>query len=180
MPGTPAARRYAKALLGLAKVQRAEETVGTALSQVASTLADPELAKVLQLPTLPLKARKDIVEQLVASLSLQPPLSNFLRILAENDRLSAVGDIQRAYQHLLEQALGRVRAKVKSAAPLADNEIKALVEAFSQLTKKTIVPVVEIDPTLLGGVVVEVEGQVYDASLKTQLRRMGEALVQQL
>jgi F0F1-type ATP synthase delta subunit len=39
---------------------------------------------------------------------------------------------------------------------------------------------VEVQPELLGGVVVEIQGQVYDASVKTQLRRMGDALVQQL
>jgi F0F1-type ATP synthase delta subunit len=42
-----------------------------------------------------------------------------------------------------------------------------------------VIPTVEVDPALLGGVVVTIAGQVYDASLKSQLRRMGEALAQQ-
>ena len=180
MPGTAAARRYAKALLGLAREQGAEEAVGAELSQVASVLADPALAKVLALPALPLKTRRDIVEQLVTALSPLPLLSNFLRVLAENDRLSAIADIENAYQRLLERAMGRVRAGVRSATPLSEEELKSLVDAFSRLTGMTVLPTVEIDPELLGGVVVEIEGQVYDASLKTQLRRLGETLVQQL
>jgi len=180
MPRTTAARRYAKALLGLAKEQGAEENVGADLSQVVSVLADPTLTKVLTLPTLPLKARTDIVERLVAALSLQPLLSNFLGILAQNDRLPALADIENAYQRLLDRAMRRVRARVRSAAPLSEGETKALVDAFSRLTHLTVVPTVELEPELLGGVVVEIEGQVYDSSLKTQLQRLGEVLAQQL
>jgi F-type H+-transporting ATPase subunit delta len=177
MPGTA---RYAKALLGLAKEQQQEEQIGIELSQIVTVLADPVLAKVLALPNLPLKTRKDIVEQVVQALTPQPVLGSFLRVLAENDRLYAIEDIEQAYQRLLERALGRVRAKIRSAAQLSDGEVQELVAAFSQLTQMTVVPTVEVDTELLGGVVVEIEGRVYDASLRTQLRRLGETLAQQL
>jgi F-type H+-transporting ATPase subunit delta len=157
-----------------------QEVVGIELAQVVEVLAEPSLARVLALPNLPLTARKDIVEQLVATISPQPFLSNFLRVLAENDRLNVVADIESAYQRLLERVMGRVRAKVRSAAPLSEEELNTLVDAFSRLTHMTVVPTIELDPELLGGVMVEIEGQVYDASLLTQLRRLGEALVQQL
>lgn len=180
MPGTPAARRYAKALLNLAREQGVQETAGVELVQVVEVLTDPSLARVLALPNLPPKARRDIVEQLVATMSLQPLLGNFLRVLAENDRLNAVAAIENAYQRLLERVVGRVRAKVRSAAPLSEEELNTLVNAFSRLTHMTVVPTIELDPELFGGVVVEIEGRVYDASLKTQLQRLGETLAQQL
>jgi len=180
MPGTPAARRYAKALLELARAQGLQETVGGELTRVAEVLADPSLAQILALPNLPPKTRKDLAEQLGTILSLQPLTSNFLRVLAENDRLDIVVDIDSAYRHLLERALGRVRAKVRSAAPLSEEELRRLVDALSRLTQMTVVPTVEVDPDLLGGVMVEIEGQVYDASLKTQLQRLGETLARQL
>jgi F-type H+-transporting ATPase subunit delta len=107
-------------------------------------------------------------------------LSNFLRVLAGNDRLDAVADIESAYQRLLERVMGRVRAKVRSAAPLSEEELNALVAVFSRLTRMTVIPTIELDPELLGGVVVEIEGQVYDASLRTQLQRLGKTLAQQL
>jgi F-type H+-transporting ATPase subunit delta len=107
-------------------------------------------------------------------------LGNFLRVLAENDRLNALADIERAYHRLLERALGRVRAKVRVAAPLPEDELSDLVDAFSRLTHLTVIPTVEVDPELLGGVVVEIAGRVYDASLKTQLQRMGKTLAQQI
>jgi len=179
MPQTPAARRYAKALLDLAKAQSAEETVGQELSQIASALADPAVAQVMTLQTLSAKTRKDLADQLIASLSPHPLIGNFLRVLAENDRLNTLPDIGDTYQILLEAALGQTRAHIQSAAALSKKELQSIVDAFSRLTKKTVIPTVEVDPSLLGGVVVTIEGRVYDASLKSQLRRMGEALVQQ-
>lgn len=180
MPGSPAARRYAKALLDLAIQQGVHESVGAELTQVTEVLADPSLARILALPNLPLKTRRDIVAQLTANMPLQPVLSNFLRVVAENDRLNAVTDIETAYQRLLERVLGRVRATIRSAVPLTEEELQALVDTFSRLTRMTVVPTTTLDPELLGGVVVEIEGRVYDASLKTQLQRLGETFAQQI
>jgi F-type H+-transporting ATPase subunit delta len=179
MPQTPAARRYTKALLALAKEQKAQEQVGQELSHIAAALAEPEVAQILARQAPSAKGSKDLVNQLVTSLSPHPLLANFLGVLAENDRLTSLTDIGETYQTLLEEALGKIRVQISSATPLSKKELQSVVEAFGRLTKKTVIPTVEVDPDLLGGVVVTLAGQVYDASLKSQLRRMGEALAQQ-
>ena len=179
MPGTQAARRYAKALLSLAQEQGEGETIGTQLGQVAELFTDPELAKILTLPALPVKVRQDMVTQIVAQGSPHDTVGKFLHVLADNDRLRDVGAINVSYQRLLDKALGRVRAQVRSAADLAEEEKQIITNTFSQLTQKTVEPSFETDATLLGGIVVEVEGRVYDASLKTQLARLGDQLAQQ-
>ena len=175
-----AARRYAKALLSLAQETGDEEAIGAELNQIAAVFAEPSLARTLALPTLPLKARRDIVEQLISIAAPKAVVANFLRVLADNDRLSMFADIESAYQTLLEKLLGRVRATVKSASALSEDELRSIVDVFSQKTNKTVVPTVEIDPELLGGVTVEIEGRVYDASVRTQLRRISQSLAQQL
>jgi F-type H+-transporting ATPase subunit delta len=172
--------RYAKALLGLAQEQQLAETIGVELARTAEVLADPALAKTLSLPNLSPRTRKEVVDQLVKALAPQPLLGNFLRVVAENDRLKDFPLIEKSYQRLLEHSLGRVRAKIQVAAPLSEDELKAVVDAFSTLTQKTVIPTVTVDPALLGGAVVEIVGRVYDASLKTQLQRLGESLVQHL
>lgn len=181
MPQTPAARRYAKALLDLAQAQKAEDIIANELSQIVTAIADPAIAQVLLLPTLPLNARKDIIGQLITSAKPNPTLGNFLRVLADNDRLSMLKDVYDAYQALLEKASGKIRAQIRTANALSNKELKSLVDAFSRLfDRKTILPTVTVDPTLLGGVVVEIQGKVYDASLQAQLLRMGTALAQQI
>ena len=98
MPGTQAARRYAKALLSLAQEQGAGATIGTQLGQLAEFFADPELTKILALPALPASVRQDIVARLVAQGSLHQIVEQFLRVLADSDRLRDISAINAAYQ----------------------------------------------------------------------------------
>ena len=93
----PGITRYAKALLGLAQEQQVADAIGADLARVAQVLADPTLAKILALPTISPKVRKDIVEQLVQNVTPNPLLGNFLRVLAENDRLKDFPAIERSY-----------------------------------------------------------------------------------
>lgn len=180
MAGTKAAKRYAKALFELAEGQGAADEVAAELSRLAGALADPALQETLALPLLPPKARRDIAERITTTLALHPLTGNFLRVLAENDRFADLADIERAYRALFDQARGRAHAAVRLAAPLEQEEMDMLIGVFRRLTGKTVIPAVALDPELLGGVVVEIEGRVYDASLKTQLHRLGEALARQL
>ena len=180
MPRTQVARRYAKALLSLAQERGEGETTGNQLGQVAELFADPELAKILALQALPASVRQDMVTQLVAQGSPHEIVEKFLRVLADSDRLQDIGAINAAYQQLLDKALGRVRARVRSAVELEEEQKQLLVQTFGQLTQKTVEPTFEIDDSLLGGVVVEVEGRVYDASLKTHLARLGDQLARHM
>ena len=180
MPGTKAARRYAKALLSLAQEQEAGETIGEQLAQVAQLFTDLELAKILGLPALPLRARQGIVEQVVSQASPHDTFVKFLHVLADNNRLRDLVDIDGAYQGLLDQVLGRIRAQIRSAATLSEEEAQIITAAFSRLTKKTVETSFAVETELLGGIIVEIEGRVYDASLKTQLARLESRLAQQL
>ncbi len=175
-----AARRYAKALLSLAQEVGQEEAIGTELKHIATVLAEPDLARTLALPTLPPKTRGEIVESLIRAAAPHPLVANFLRVLAVNDRLNVLADIESSYQRLLEKLLGRVRATVKSAFELSEDEVQSIVDAFSHKTGRTVIPILELEPELLGGVTVEIEGRVYDASLRTQLQRLGQSLAQRL
>jgi F-type H+-transporting ATPase subunit delta len=179
MPGA-VSKRYAKALLDLGRERNMEESLGEDLNQVATSFADPALAGLLTLSTLGTKARQEIIDKIASLLSLSSLMTDFLRLLAQKDRLRFLAEIQDYYQRLLDQAIGRSRVQVRSAVPLSQAELADLVSALSRLTGTTVVPSVEVDPELLAGVVVEIEGQVYDGSLKTQVARMGKALKQNI
>lgn len=181
MPGTQAARRYAKALLSLAQARDAaesgaSETIGAQLQELAALFAAPEFAGLLAAPGMAPAARRTIAEQVTAHAELHPLVGKFLLVLADRDRLRDIGDIGAAYGRLLDAAAGRVRARIRSATELPDADKQRLTDAFGELTKKTFIPRFETDRSLLGGVVVEVEGRVYDASLKTRLARLGDRL----
>lgn len=183
MPGTQAARRYAKALLSLAQAEDADnhsasETIADQLDDLAGLFSAAEFAELLSVPGLPPTGRQTIVDHVVAHAAPHPLVEKFLRVLADQDRLRDLDDISAAYQRLLDAALGRVRGRICSTVELSDTDKRRLTDAFSRLTRKTLKPSFETDTELLGGVVVEIEGHVYDASLRTRLARLGDRLAQ--
>lgn len=170
------ARRYAKALFALAKESAALETTATEISRVATLAEDPTVAPVLLSPLLATPRRRALVQMLARELALSDLLARFLGLLADHQRLGELAPIAAHFQHLLDEDLGRVRVAIRSAAPLDPSQHDALVAAFARLTAKQVIPTVTIEPDLLGGVLVEVEGKVYDGSVRTQLNRLAKEM----
>ena len=170
------ARRYAKALFELARETSDVEVPGQELAAVAGALEDPGVAALLERVTLDERARRTMVSRVAARLGLSRLLTNFLAVLAANNRLRELGAIERAYQRLEDQALGRVRAHVRSARPLTEESRRRINEVFEHQTGKRVIAEASVDPELLGGVVVEIAGRVFDGSLRTRLERLERSL----
>jgi F-type H+-transporting ATPase subunit delta len=169
-------RRYAKALFELGREAGEFEAVGRDLRGVAQAFDDPAVARMVGLATLDGRARRAMVSQVSARLGLSRLLGNFLGVLAANNRLQELGTIEREYQRLEDRALGRVRARVRSARPLSDESWQRINEVFERQSGKQVIAEVGVDPELLGGVVVEVAGRVFDGSLRTRLERLERSL----
>ena len=112
------------------------------------------------------------VRALAQRVGAQSLLGRFVRVVAANDRLGQLPQVAQWYQRLEDDAAGRVRLEVTSAAALSDADLEALRAAFRKIVNRDVVAVVSTDPELIGGAVVEVEGRVYDGSLKTALARL--------
>jgi F-type H+-transporting ATPase subunit delta len=170
------ARRYAKALFELAREAGDVEAPGRDLAAVAQAFEDPGVAGLLERVALYGRARRTITSQISARLGFSKLLANFLAVLAANNRLRELGAIERAYQRLEDQALGRVRARVRSARPLTEESRRRINEVFEHQTGKRVIADSSVDPDLLGGVVVEIAGRVFDGSLRTRLERLERSL----
>lgn len=169
-------RRYARALFALAQEQNALEPTAAELTRAAAIAADPDVRRLLRNPLLSAARRRDIAELVVSDIKPSELVGRFIRLLGDNQRMDELPEIQRHFQALLDRALGRVRVAVRSARPLADKQRDAIVAAFSAVTGKQVVPAVAVDAELLGGVVVEAEGRVYDGSVKTHFARIAKEL----
>ena len=97
-------------------------------------------------------------------------------MLAANGRLGALEAIEAEYRRLSDRQLGQVRAKVRSARSLDAAEVQAIADAFAKRTGKKVLPEVEIDADLLGGVVVDIQGRAYDGSTRRELERLRTSL----
>ena len=170
------ARRYAKAIIAVAQEQQALEQSADELRLLRALAEDPQIAQGLANPLLSATARRGLAAAIAEQLKLRPMMRNFLCLLADHRRLDQLVGIADQDQRILDQLLGRVRAAITSSAALTPAQVEALVAALARQTGRTVLAEEHVDPRLLGGVVVDIEGKVYDGSLRTQLEALASSI----
>jgi F-type H+-transporting ATPase subunit delta len=170
------ARRYAKAIVAVAQEQNALEQTGDELRLLRALAEDAQIAQGLANPLLAATARRGLARAIAEQLKLRPIMRDFLCLLADHRRLDQLVGIADQYQRIVDQMLGRVRATITSAAPLAPEQVEAVVGVLGRQTGRTVLAEELVDEGLLGGVVVDIEGKVYDGSLRTQLESLAASI----
>lgn len=173
------ARRYAKALFGLANEQGRLEAWSDALVALQGAVdGSPDLQDVLSNPIYSKDQRRAIVAKLAAALRLDPEPSNLLFLLGDRNRLGYLAAIVATFRELADAKLGRLRAKVTSATPLDPAAVSAIAERLSHATNAKVLLERAVDPALLGGAIAQVGSIVYDGSIRTQLEDLRRQLKQ--
>jgi F-type H+-transporting ATPase subunit delta len=171
------ARRYARALLSLGLEEGKFEQYGDEIDAVVRAMKESrELGFLFSHPGYSQKQRQAGVDAVASALKLAPVTVNFLRLLADRQRISDLADIARSYRAMVDQQAGRVRATVTSAGPLTEEQVGRLQEALGRMTGRSVVLEAKTDAALLGGVVAQVGTTMLDGSLRTQLERMRHEL----
>ena len=170
------AKRYARALLAVASGQGRVEETAADLGRTAVWLADPELGGVLASPMLGAKARAELLASIATSLDLSALMRDFLAVLAEKGRIAEFGSIDKAFEAMADESAGRVRATIRSPRAIDEAELSDLTGVLEKIAGRKVVPTVEIEPALIGGLTVEMQGTVYDGSVRTQLERLAQAM----
>ena len=171
------ARRYARALLELAREARTLDATGQELAAVAAAFEDPRLRAVVLNPAVDAGARRRIVAGVVDALGISPSVANLVKLLADRDRLSILTEIAQSYETLVDAEIGRTRVRISSALPLEAAERTELTELAKRLAGAAeVVVTTAVDAELLGGVVLDIHGTVWDGSLRTQLARIGKEM----
>ncbi len=93
------------------------------------------------------------------------------------NRTALAGDIAFEFGQMLEAESGIQRAHVRTAVPLSDAEIAGLARSLQQQTGHEVIIDVEVDPSVLGGVVVQIGDRLIDASTRARLQAMRDTLV---
>ena len=170
-------RRYSKALFQLAREAGEEEKIGQEIEQFYAAYSSSELHQVLTNPAFSIEARKKILTQVVRGQQLAPLTVRFLSLLLDRDRLGQLDGIVSCYRRLLNESKGRLEAKVVSASELEAAAVERLRERLGELSGKEIILQKQVDPELLGGLLIELAGTVYDGSIRTQLEKMKQRIV---
>jgi F-type H+-transporting ATPase subunit delta len=173
------ATRYAKALLEVAIRESDPAQIERQLADIVGAMSEHrELRRVLTNPAVPQHARVGVVRALVDRAGAEPPLAKLLAMLAERGRLELLPDLLDVYRERLLAHGNVVRASITAAAPLAEDKVKALEQRLGGLTGKQVRLTVDVDPSLLGGVVARIGSTVYDGSIRTQLQKIKQQLIE--
>jgi len=173
------ARRYAKALFGLAvEMGRVEDWAKSLESLRGAVETSPDLRDVLSNPVYSKEQRRAIVEKLATALSLEAEPANLLFLLGDRNRLAYLAAIVETFRGLADAHLGQLRAKVVSAVKLDDAAVQAIADELSKKHGAKILVERAVDPALLGGVVAQVGSLIYDGSVRAQLEDLRKQLKQ--
>lgn len=166
------ARPYARAAFAVAREAGALAGWSAALGFAARVAAEPQVAVLLDNPKL---TRADVVA-LLSPDGAQDAFHNLLGLLFDNRRLPLLPEIAGLFDELRFEAERVVRAKVTSAATLADAELETIRAALRKRFGREVEVETAIDESLIGGALIDAGDVVIDGSVRGKLERLQSAL----
>jgi F-type H+-transporting ATPase subunit delta len=176
------ARPYAKALFDLASSERKLGLWSDALHAAAAVVADAGAKRTLANPAFDDGARATLVGSIAGAIKggelfASAAGQNLLKLLAENDRLTALPEIAAQFDLLKAEAENKVNVTVTSATPIDKALADQIKKSLEQKLKRAVELTLAVDASLIGGAVIQADDMVIDGSVRTRLQRLTEAIV---
>jgi F-type H+-transporting ATPase subunit delta len=172
------ARRYAKALVNLAENEKDLDNTGKHLNSITEVYKENlELRQVLSDTKVSSGIKLEILKDVLSKIKVSRLVDTFSRFLLAKRRIDFLPDIERAFNLLLQEKLGRIEAKVTTASELPKDTVKKLVDAISSYSGKEIEVNVTIDPSIIGGIVTRIGSTVIDGSIQTYLNQIRQSII---
>ncbi len=160
---------YGKSLYDLAVSEDLSERIMKEMETVQDLFAEyPDYVRLLLEPSVPKKERLGLLDQAFGD-ALHPYLLNFLKILTERGILREFRACEKCYRGLYNEAHGITEANVVSAVDLDPEQQEKLKKRLEEMSGKEVILRVRTDPQVLGGIRVEMEGKLYDGTVRGRL-----------
>ncbi|WP_413289470.1 ATP synthase F1 subunit delta [Bdellovibrio sp. HCB337] len=170
-------RRYAKALMALAKQKGQHARAHSELEAIAKVFkTDATVHDYFLNPLIGPDAKLAVVKNSFQGKGLSEEVYNTLLLLAEKNRMGKFEEIVAAFEEQMDVEQNVTRGSVKSAKALSEGDKKDLEGKITKILNKKIILTYKEDPTLLGGVVAQVGGWTFDDSIETHLIKLNEEL----
>lgn len=170
------ARRYAGALYEQAEHSSEVEAVDDDMNLIKESLVGaPELVRFFASPVISREKKSSSVKALFES-RIQKLTLNFLLLMVEKGREELFPEVVRAYQSLRDSQMGVVQVTARVAKSFDEEEKEALLATLEARLGKKARLVIQVDPSLLGGIVVKIGDTVYDGSFVNQLKSLRSRL----
>ncbi|HEX2826377.1 MAG TPA: F0F1 ATP synthase subunit delta [Burkholderiales bacterium] len=169
------ARPYAEAAFRIALESNDLTRWSDTLALLDAAVSDESLASRLHDPNVSDTALESVLLGAFGE-RLDGPGRNFVQVLIANGRLGLVGEIRAQYEELRREHEGVLEARIVSAMPIDDAQVRPLVSALEAKYKRRVNVAVEVDPALIGGARILVGDKVIDATVRGRLDAMRAAL----
>ncbi len=172
-------RRYARALIQLAQEANQVEAFGKALDHLVSVLQTiPLVLQTLANDFIDFNQRIAAVEEIATQAGYPQYLKNFLCLVVKKERAGLLPEITREYQRYQDEILGIVRVTVETPQAVDPALIASVEKILGGKLKKKVIAHGEAKPEIIGGIVLKVDHVVYDGSIRTELERLKEKMLQ--
>ncbi|MDP1865332.1 F0F1 ATP synthase subunit delta [Bradyrhizobium sp.] len=169
--------RYATALFELARDEKSIDAVKADLEKFEAMLADSiDLKRLVRSPVFSAGEQSRALAAVLDKAEISGVAARFLKVLTANRRLFAVTDVIRAFRALVARFKGEATADVTVAEKLSDKNLDALKTALKSVTGKDVALNVNVDPSIIGGLVVKLGSRMVDSSLRTKLNSIKHAM----
>jgi F-type H+-transporting ATPase subunit delta len=168
---------YATALLELANERNVTQQIAEDLAGVRQVLNEvPNFQVYLANPSIGDAERNGVIQRTFAG-KISPLLDYFLELLAAKRKLGHLGEIADAFDKLLDEQLGKIEVDVTVAQKLSPEQLEEVRQKVSTALKKDAVVYQYVDESIIGGLIVRVQDQLIDASVKTQIANLREQML---
>jgi F-type H+-transporting ATPase subunit delta len=169
-------RTYARALYEAAQEAGRVAEVREELADFAAAIREvPELEELLRNPQLDPRARAEALEQLLGD--TDELVRNFLLVLAEKGRGAEVEPIAEEFERLAAAAEGQLEVELTTAYELSDDEARSILRQIEDASGRRVEATRRVDPSLIGGLVLQAGSLRIDASVRGRLERLRHELV---
>ena len=170
------ARRYAKALINLA--EKDLEITGNSLAEIADVYSNStELSEVLSDTKVSSQIKQDVLKNILKKIKVSKLVDTFIRYLLAKRRIVLLPNIERAFNLLLQEKLGRIEAGITVAQEIPEVTVGKLEKAISRYSGKEVTVNITIDPAIIGGIVTRIGSVVIDGSIHTQLNQIRQSII---
>ena len=174
-----AAGRYAQALFEIARLTHQDEEIAAELESLSTALkGTPSIEKVFANPALKAVEKREFLGRIFQG-KMHPfygTLLDFFTILFRKNRFHLIHEIASSFRRIADEAEGQGKAQLRTAAPLDPALEAAIVSRLEKIAGARIVVEKEVDPTLLGGVVIKVKNKIIDGSVRSKIHSLKEQL----
>ena len=171
------AERYAGSLFDLALEAKSVEKVEKTLGEVEDLInANADLKRLIESPVFSADDQFRAIDAIANKARIEGLVGNFLRVVARNRRLFAVPSMIAAYRRVAAAHRGEVAAEVTSAHELTAAQMRELNVSLKEVAGKDVAIKLNVDPAILGGLIVKIGSRQIDTSLRTKLNSLKLAL----